>query len=325
MSLLDVTAKNTNPVEPLLELIPKSHMDAWSSASLNAQDLLMSLPDACIDEFDQALSRTGDVEIPDTSDRGYFPNSYNFAHELLDRLDSKSLGAAIVDRLPAERYNDQNNRRVCGMFSSLVGKLMEQNHAGVTLYDVKNTNPKNPAKVRKSITNFAQPYHTDGGWHRVPAKYVGLYCVRNAKDGGGSKLTSMLNAFNAMHENPEEMQLLLEMHPWDMQGEHEKGKPGITMNPMYELYEGQFLSRYYESYIRNGYKLAKEELPVELDLALTKLRDIINEQHCVRFEMTSGQFQYLNNWTILHGRESFNDNEETPRDETRHVIRVWNH
>lgn len=325
MSSINTTKKETANVESLSQLVSKAHVDAWSKGSLKAEDLLISLPDACVDEFDRALARTGDAEIPDTSDGKQFKHCYEFGKEMLHRLDNDAIGAVIVDRLPAERYNDLNNRRVCGMFSSFIGRLMIQNHAGVTLYDVKNTNPVNPEKVRKSITNHAQPYHADGGWHRVPAKYVGLYCIRNARSGGGSKITSMLDAFKTISAHPRQLQALLEHHPWDRQGEHAADEPKVLMNPLFEVHEDQFLSRYYESYVRNGYKLKGDELSQELDLALNALRGIIDNQFAIRFEMTSGQFQYLNNWTVLHGREAFNDNKDTPVGESRHVIRVWNH
>lgn len=326
MNLIKNADKQKVDTQPLSKHISAEHLNLWRSDQLSAQALVLSLPDACVDELDLALSRTGDAKIPDTVDRQQFRHCDDLARELLHRLDNDALGAAIVDRLPSERYNDLDNRRICGMFSSFVGQLMEQNFAGITLYDVKNTNPKNPDRVRKSITNHAQPYHTDGGWHRKPAKYVGLYCVRNATSGGGSKITSMLSAFTSLQEmHPEQMQTLLEHHPWDMQGEHPSQEKGFLMNPMFEIHDNQFLSRYYESYVRSGYRIKGDELPEQLDLALHTLRDTIHNQPNVRFEMISGQFQYLNNWTALHSREAFNDTKQTPEDETRHVIRVWNH
>lgn len=322
---IDIDNSNSD-LNGLSHYLSERHLNAWHSPTLSASSLLLSLPDACIDEFDKALARTGDAEIPDTSDQASFKHCVEFSNELRHRLHSDALGAVIVDRIPSERYHELDNRRVCGMFASFVGPLMTQNFAGLTLYDVKNTNPKNPEKVRKSITNHAQPYHTDGGWHRVPAQYVGLYCVRNAQSGGGSKITSILSAYQAMLQNhPEHLKTLLVSSPWDMQGEHAKDEIGYVMNPMFESYENQFLSRYYDSYVRNGYKVKGDELPGNLDAALQTMKTVISEQPDIRFEMSGGQFQYLNNWTVLHAREAFADTEKTPEDQTRHVIRVWNH
>lgn len=323
-----VDIENTDqPVDTneLAKSISQQHLTKWQSGILTADDLMIALPDACVDELHQALLRAGDVEIPDTSDRSRFKHCFAFTLEMQARLDGDGLGAVIVDRLPSERYNDQDNIRVCAMFSSFMGRLMEQNYAGMTLYDVKNTNAKNPEKVRKSITNHAQPYHTDGGWHRKPAHYVGLYCLRSARLGGGSRVTSMLNAFSSLLSYPETLQNLMQQHPWDMQGEHANGEIGVQLNPMFELLGDHFLSRYYDSYVRNGYAKIGNSLPVKLDRALLKLKEIIEAQPAIHFEMSSGQFQYLNNWTVLHGRESFADNASTSTNEARHVIRVWNH
>ena len=49
-------------------------------------------------------------------------------------------GAVLVDRFPAERWTDEQNRSACGLFSALVGPLMEQDHAG-TLDSIKETDP----------------------------------------------------------------------------------------------------------------------------------------------------------------------------------------
>jgi len=316
---------NNELAQTLGSAISRQHMNYWTQPNPSLKDLTMDLPDKCIDELDTALKRTGDVEIPDITNRDLFPACEDYFVAMRGQLDQSHLGAVIVNRLPSERYNEMDNRRLCGMFSSFVGPLMEQNFAGVTLYDVKNLNPPEPSKVRKSITNHAQPFHTDGGWHRKPAKYVGLYCVRSARNGGGSSVTSMLNAFRQLEATPNHLAELLLNHPWDMQGEHAADKPGVEMNPLYELHGDQFLSRYYESYVRAGYRLSGSDVPENLDAALVHLREVLTNQVSVNFEMESGQFQYLNNWTVLHGRGAFDDNVNTPDNETRHVIRVWNH
>jgi len=325
MNRLNDTIESKSKLDSLSALIQNDQLASWRTGSITQEDLLLTISDACVDELDKALSKTSGVSQPDTSNWLKFKHCHEVCQELIQRLESPSLGATIVDGFPAERYNELDNRKLCGAFSSLIGELMVQNKDGVTLYDVKNKNPEKPDKVRKSITNLAQPFHTDGGWHRKPAKYVGLYCVRNAKSGGGSKVTSMLTAFEAMKSHPEHLNTLLQNHPWDMQGEHAAHENGIQMNPIFESHEKQFLSRYYDSYVRNGYKLKHEAVSDELDAALRCLADIINKQPRVKFAMTGGQFQYLNNWTLLHAREAFDDTELTPEEETRHVIRVWNH
>lgn len=305
--------------------INTSHLNFWEHTAPTAKDITITISDHCIDELDAALRRAGNIEMADTNDVSQFKHCTEFVAELHQMLGHSGPGVAIVDRLPSERYDEVDNRRLCGAFSSLVGQLMAQSFEGVTLYDVKNKNPKNPDKVRKSITNHAQPFHTDGGWHRKPAKYVGLYCVRNAQLGGGSLVTSIMGAFNAMTAFPDELELLLSFHPWDRQNEHALGSNPVENNPMFELYNSQFMARYYESYVLNGYKKANKAPPAMLDAALARLRETIAQQPSVRFEMSSGQFQYLNNWTMLHARQAFDDNEATPEDESRHVIRVWNH
>lgn len=325
MNQIIETKELNSKLDTVNSTIDHERIDVWRTGSLTADNLILPVTESCVDELEHALAHSAPDEKLNTLDQNKFKQCRELARELVRRLDAPDLGAAIVDGLPADRYNEEENRRLCSVFASLIGDLMEQNKDGITLYDVKNKNPKDPSKVRKSITNQAQPYHTDGGWHRTPAHYVGLYCVRNAKSGGGSKITSMLTAFEAMQAYPEYLDTLLDFHPWDMQGEHAPHESGIQLNPVFEVSNGRFVSRYYDSYIRGGYKKGGQPVPEELDTALRCLETIINDQPCIRFEMTSGQFQYLNNWTVLHAREAFADTITTPEHETRHVIRVWNH
>lgn len=315
---------NQTASDQLADLIPQSHLRFWSGADITAQQITLSLPVKCIDEIRNALAKTSDEIVISAATEG-FDACREFARELFAYLDHQGPGAAIIDRFPAEDYNEYDNRRMCGLFSSFVGPLMEQNHAGVTLYDVKNTNPKDPSKVRKSITNHAQPFHTDGGWHRKPAKYVGLYCVRNAQDGGGSLVTSLVGAYQELLNNPILAKELTEAVAWDRQGEHASGDTPYEMNPVFEASGGEFLTRYYESYIHNGMSKKGAALTPGYLEALQAYSDAILNQPKIEFEMSAGQFQYLNNWTVAHARKAFADTKATPVEHSRHVIRVWNH
>lgn len=326
---MNIKSKRSNvdsSIESVNLTLCQPHLSFWrNSPPRAAADITLSVSNQCIEELEAALSRTGDAELPDTTDASRFRHCIDFANQLRSVISHEGCGLAIVDRLPAENFNEMDNKRMCAMMASLLGPLMAQNHEGVTLYDVKNTNPKNPENVRKSITNFAQPYHTDGGWHRVPAKYVGLYCIRSAQNGGSSRVTSIMNAYSLMLEkHPNQLETLLLAAPWDRQGEHATEEEKTQMNPMFEAHCGLFLSRYYESYIRNGIKKSGLQLPAKLDDALNCIQHVVDHQPSAQFEMKSGQFQYLNNWTMLHARGGFKDDNSTPEHLRRHVIRVWN-
>ncbi len=311
-------------LDDLADLIPQSHLRFWKTPELSAPQITLSLPGKCIDEIRKALAKSAE-EISVAAVSEGFDACRKFARELSAYLDHHGPGAAIIDRFPAEDYNEYDNRRMCGLFSLFVGQLMEQNHAGVTLYDVKNTNPKDPSTVRKSITNHAQPFHTDGGWYRKPAKYVGLYCVRNAKEGGGSLVTSLVGAYQELLNNPLLAKELTEAVAWDRQGEHASGDTPYEMNPVFEASGGEFLTRYYESYIHNGTSKKGATLTPRYLEALQAFNDAILNQPKIEFAMSAGQFQYVNNWTVAHARKSFADTEATPVEHSRHVIRVWNH
>ena len=85
--------------------------------------------------------------------------------------------------------------------------------------------------------------------------------------------------------------------------------------------EDGFLARFYESYVRGGYDKRGEAVPQDVDAALSTLADAIDAQPAVRFKLEAGHYQYVNNYTLVHAREAFDD--ERGGRAGRRLIRVW--
>lgn len=300
----------------------------WLDSKPQLSNITLTLPDACIDELDATASRlSSDITpLPDKQAAAamlMMPHCAQLAAEVRERLED-SPGAVLVDRFPAERYSDSVNRMLCGLFSSMVAPLMSQNFEGTKLYEVMDKKTPPGMAVRRSITNLRQDYHTDGGWVESPARLIGLYCIRNAKTGGYSLVTSLLAAYDELRKShPHVIECLSRQHPWDRQGEHGKDDIPYEMHPIFVQKNGGFLARFYESYVRNGYVKMDRTISREADEALTLLATRLDAQQRIRFLLEAGQFQYVNNYTVVHAREAFEDHGEVAGG--RHLIRVWHH
>ena len=198
--------------------------------------------------------------------------------------------------------------------------------------------------VRRSITNLGQAYHTDGPWFAVPARYIGLYCIRNAGRGGHSRVTSLLAAVASLRAAGRDdlVAELARAHPWDRQGEHASGDTPWEAHPLVVESEAGgsgpdgagldgagFVARFYESYVRRGYELAGSRIGGKAGEALAALAAALDAQPAIRFLMEPGQFQYANNYTVVHARDAFED--DAPRTIPgsvggaggRRLVRVW--
>ena len=86
---------------------------------------------------------------------------------------SGGIGLAVLDRLPVERYEPEENRVLCWLLSQLLERPVAQAWNGTLLYDVRDTGKTLEYGVRRSVTNLDLTFHTDGPWLDLPPHLVG--------------------------------------------------------------------------------------------------------------------------------------------------------
>jgi len=292
-----------------------NHLSFWNKKSIALEEIVWKLPDECVNELEN-VCENGQVEKTNNLQTD-LPKTVEFTDKLRTALSFGS-GIAIVDGFRVKHNSEEANRLQCKLFSSLLATLMPQNISGDILYDVKDKKVANPEGVRKSITNAEQPFHTDGGWMNPPARFIGLFCLANANTGGVSLATSLYSAFKSLSDTHQKT--LLHSLPWDKQGEYFNGESPVAINPGFQFtLAGEFIGRFYESYVRNGYSMKLETIPDSVCEALTELSQELKNSTSVKFTMKPGQYQFVNNWNMVHARLAFTDSGYS----TRHLIRTW--
>jgi hypothetical protein len=164
-------------------------------------------------------------------------------------------------------------------------------------------------------------FHTD----LLPVDVLGLFCLRTARSGGASKLTSALTIHNVLREErPDLLEALYGMFHLDWRGEEPDGEnPWFTL-PMFSVRDGKVTSRicslpYYESAARFGEQYRPTALQRE---ALEAVQEIANRPELMlSMDFQEGDIQLINNHILMHAREAYEDFDAPGRE--RHLLRMW--
>jgi alpha-ketoglutarate-dependent taurine dioxygenase len=298
---------------------------SWTRESISPEGWLIPLPADCVGELDEVAAAVRATPRPvDTLDPADF--SLRACTAVMASVRAKletDTGLAVVDRFPVERYSQAENLAIGWLLAAMLGQVVAQKANGTRLYDVKDSGQALGYGVRRSVTNLGQPFHTDGGWLWKAPAFVGLFCLESAMEGGLSRFVSLVTAHHELRRRrPDLLARLYQPFHWDRQGEHAPDAPRVSRQPVFEFEGGTLASRYYEDYVRNGSKMAGEELDDEGAQALAALREIVDDPaNWVEFRIEKGQLQYLNNRQFAHSRTAFTD---PGPGQGRHMLRLWN-
>jgi alpha-ketoglutarate-dependent taurine dioxygenase len=298
---------------------------SWTRESISPEGWLIPLPADCVAELDEVAAAVRATPRPvDTLDPADF--SLRACTAVMASVRAKletDTGLAVVDRFPVERYSQAENLAIGWLLAAMLGQVVAQKANGTRLYDVKDSGQALGYGVRRSVTNLGQPFHTDGGWLWKAPAFVGLFCLESAMAGGLSRFASLVTAHHELRRRrPDLLARLYQPFHWDRQGEHAPDAPRVSRQPVFEFEGGTLASRYYEDYVRNGSKMAGEELDDEGTQALVAMREIVDDPaNWVEFRIEKGQLQYLNNRQFAHSRTAFTD---LGPGQGRHMLRLWN-
>lgn len=229
-------------------------------------------------------------------------------------------GCAVVRGLPGSAFTPRQMGIIfCGI-GRYLGEAITQNAQGDLLGHVRNEGLEYGAKdVRGYQTSARLRFHCDN------CDVVGLMCVRPAKRGGVSQITSSMAMYNRIRAlRPDLLPVLYEGFHHDLRGEQPPGSPPVTPHriPVYSYHGGKLSCRYVGSTIhlaarRTGYVFSGAETEA-LEL-FDELADSPELRHDM--ELECGDMQFLNNHTTLHSRTAFEDHDDPGQG--RYLLRLW--
>jgi len=238
--------------------------------------------------------------------------------DLVDELET-GVGLKVLRGLPTDRFSLEENRLLFWAIGTHLGVARPQGKASQLMSDVRDAGGQYRGVGGRGYNTSAElDYHCDG------SDTVGLLCLKTAKTGGLSRISSSVAIHNEiLRRDPELVDLLFAPFPWNRQNEHAPDEAPWYMAPIYSLVDGHFAARYTRNHIRSGQLL--DDVP-KLTERQHRALDIIQElaeSPDFSFDMwlEPGDMQFLNNHVMIHSRTHFQDHEEPEK--KRHLLRLW--
>lgn len=299
---------------------------AWKAADLDGAAWRIPIAAQALAELDAVIARLRAAPAPLES---LVPDMFELDHcaAMMRRVKAmldEGAGFAVLDRLPAEHYSEEELTASYWLLSSLLARPVAQNHAGARMYKVHDTGRRAlpGSGVRPDQTNMEQNFHNDNSYNRLQPDYIGLLCVRPALQGGESSILSIASAHNALLEGDADLLARLYEPFWvDRQREHAPGEPLLIHEPVF-TYDGRLKARIGLVPIFNGYAMRGDALDDRGRAALNALKHVFQQPELgFHFSMEAGQIQFVDNLGICHRRTGFVD--AVAPAQRRLLMRIW--
>jgi hypothetical protein len=228
-------------------------------------------------------------------------------------------GFVLIRGLPVEGRPIADSAAAYWGIGSHLGNARSQNAKGHLLGHVRDLGlATSDPNVRTYQTTERQHFHTDS------CDIVGLLCLKTAKTGGLSSITSSMAIYNAMAtRRPDLVWRLFQPFPTDRRGEVPAGKQPFFEIPVYNDYAGCLSVLYSRTYINSSQRFPEARRLDPEDVEALDMFDALANDSDLRLDMQlrPGDMQFVHNHTILHDRTAFEDWPEPER--KRHLLRLW--
>lgn len=193
------------------------------------------------------------------------------------------------------------------------------------LYDVTDSGACHRQRaIPVSQTRAATSMHTDSSQRSTHPRWVGLACVRQAPEGGGSRLASAVAVHDhlATHQ-PEALRRLRRCFFRDLVtpgGGRERPQRLANRFPVFQQTSDGPTLRYMRHWIETGHARLGKPLAAEDRHAFDQLDAVLNDprfRHDLRLE--PGDLLFCDNHKTAHDREAYRDDPAAPR----LMVRLW--
>jgi len=296
----------------------------WSSAEVTADgSWAVRLSPAEVADFEAGLAGVQE------SGRGLFELSradFAFGPAALRRLRASveetqhGRGFQLMRGFPVQRWSVDEARLMFWGIGLHLGVPRPQGRASQFMSDVREAGGTYRGSAGRGYnTRSALDFHADA------ADLVGLMCLRIARSGGESMISSSIAAHNTMlAERPDLVAELYRPLTFSRQGEQAPEEPAYYQATTFGTREGRFACRHIRNHVKSA-QLSFAEVP-RLTAAQVEALDYFDAvlkrpELCFRMDFEPGDLQLINNHIVLHSRTDYEDHEEPER--KRHLLRLW--
>jgi len=297
----------------------------WRGEQLTKRsDWLHQLSDAEIVEIDKAFRsvRQKGIDIIDVSRDNFVLDHFPRIAGKCQAALEEGPGVYLIRGFPADKYSPEDLKLINWGMAKYVGTAVSQSHEGDVMGDVRNlnTNPDGPKSGRGYKSSRELWFHCDS------ADVSSLFAVRNAKSGGLSGVCSSLAVHNEMaRTRPDLLEVLYEPWWWRWQKGCYENEAPIYQQPIFSVQDGKLSCRYIGGSLRSVHKeypgVVPPLTPRQVE-AMTLFDELLNGKiFPVWKPFIPGDWQMVNNHTVMHARTEFEDHPEVEK--KRHLLRMW--
>ncbi len=308
-------------MERTIEFDPVAGPSLWSADELSArEDWMVRLDSAALDDLAAALDavKHRHLAIADISAEDFPLPSVAARLPAIKELLSDGPGLCLVRGLPVDRYERDDLALILSGIGAHIGTPAAQSSSGDMIVDVMDMS--HTGDVRRVYRSpLPQDLHTDS------VDVTGLLCMRRAKSGGTSLITSSLAVHNAiLAERPELLAALYRGYHHRRSEMTSTGEPPLSSHriPVFGK-SGESLVCYFNA-ISIGRALAEDDTendPAALEAFEVFKTTAARDGLLYRTMLEPGDLLFLNNRTVMHGRTAFEDFERVDR--KRLMLRLW--
>ena len=260
--------------------------------------------------------------------RLFFPK-INFLDCNRDSIDNLAIiirealakeGFIVIKNFHNELSDMESSKRIFLDIAEKIGQAISHDGQNSIIWDIKN-NPKSDSLIKTySEHNHEAELHTDSQYSEYPEDYFGLLTLKKAQCGGGrSSLLSLMDILSELRELPNGLKIEKTLresdYPFIVPNVFKKvNSKNLEFNfgPILRSNEIRFRVDTIEKAISNRPDLCTKQ-QFEAYQALKEI--ILNSINTKYFYLEDRDLIFINNKTMLHGRESFTDSE-------RHLLRI---
>jgi len=289
-------------------------------------------PAAVLEEIDAAVHKTSDVPWREINRQNFpLPGAKAYLDDVREELENGS-GMVKMRGLDVSRYDAEQLRRLWYGLGANLGTPMFQNRRGEVMREIRDEGMGVGAKLYGAATDAQGREFLSSGartlspgqlrFHTDRCDVVGLLCVRQAREGGVSKLASSATVYNEiLRRRPDLHALLCQPIPRSRFGEEAGGEHIVYDLPVFGVRDGKLTSHFSLTYIENSQMVPMGRKLAEAEHEALKMLLAVAEEVCFEMRFAPGDIQLLNNHVIYHGRTAFKDDVTTGQD--RLLMRLW--
>ena len=299
---------------------PITGASAWTRADVEADDSWFhNLTDAEVADLESALQglRGRDGKLQDIA-RDDFPLPVLGPRLAEVERDVRTgRGFFLLRGLPVDRYDPDDVFLLKWGIGTHMGRAISQNTYGDMLGHVFDHGNDDPMAVRTRgyQTSAALDFHVDR------ADMTSLLCLRQGRSGGLSRIVSSMSVYNTILEgHPEHLPPLYEGLPYITT--EAAGAMETWNGPVFDVTDNVLSCSFRRGTIQKAIDSPGVGISDAKAAALACIDETMYDPSLVfEMELAPGDIQFVNNYTVLHGRTAFTD--DPGQQQKRHVVRLW--